>query len=598
MSLPVTLTFPAAPSPLPAFEIDAWSLEDGLSRLFELTLRALVPDPALPLDRLVGHAIDVTFADQPFLPLVRGLVARARQLSAEPTGMSRYELLVVPRLWLATRRRGYAIFQGLASPELADAVHASIGLPPAVRRFFAAPPPAREFATLYEETAYDFLLRTLADDGVAFVVDHSAGGAVALMDDTAGVPAVRAESLPWSPGNLASSGPAVLGWESRAALSIGITRLRDYDAEHPLLALESAFQTAPLFTDEGMGQWHEWTEGVFRTPEQGDYRARCGTEERRAEHAGATAELSHALPPGSCLTLSGHPSADGDHYVTALRAEVEEVSPLQVSQRFVVDTLPAHLSFRPPQRPRPRVSGAQTAVVVSRAGKAIDVDALGRIEVALRWDFRGALEGGGTSRRVRFAQPWGGAVRGFVAFPRAGDEVVLTFLDGDPDRPLVVGSVHNPTQPVPQLLPGEETVSTWRSASSPEGGGYNEVKMDDASGAEKLELRAERDYRLVVGRDSETVVTGNVTRTVVGQAGSHVAGPYSVEAAEIRLKAAGALGVQGSGVTVQAGSVVYVVAPTITFETGGGAKLTLAGGEITMQGQVVTIIGEPIHLNP
>lgn len=589
MSLPVTLVFPAAPSPLPAFEIDAWSLEDGLSRLFELTLRAWVPDPALPLERLVGQAIEVAFADQPFLPLVRGLVARARQLSAEPTGMSRYELVVVPRLWLATRRRGYAIFQGLASPELADAVLASVGLPPALRRFFAAPPPARELATLYEETGYDFLLRTLADDGISFVVDHTAGGVIALLDDTAGVPRVRTESLPWSPGNLAPSGPAVLGWESRAGLAISTTHLREYDAERPALVLESTFQATPLFTEEVIGQWYEWSEGVHPTPEQGDHRARCGTEERRAEHAGATGQLSHALPPGSCLTLTGHPSADGDHYVTALRAEVEEVSPLQVSQRFVVDTQPAHLCFRPPRRPKPRVVGAQTAVVVSRTGKAIEVDALGRIEVALRWDFRGAPEGGGTSRRVRLARPWGGAVRGFVAFPRTGDEVVLIFLDGDPDRPLVVGSVHNPTQPVPQLLPGEETVSTWRSASSPEGGGYNEVRMDDASGAEKLELRAERDYRLVVGRDAETVVAGNAKRTVEGEEDCRVVGPYSVTAPKVCLSTGG-----GASLTLDGGAIL-LEAKTLGIHAG---VIHASGGEIRVVGASVTIVGSPIELNP
>lgn len=589
MTLPVTVTFPTL-APFSALQVEAWTLDDGVSRLFELTLQVLSTDPAFPLGTLVGQAVHVIFADQPFLPEVSGIVARARQTTAEPTGMSHYEIVVVPQIWLSTRRRGYAIFQDLDAAAIADTVLVSLGSAAAERRFMGSPPPVREYVTLYEETVHDFLLRVLAHEGLAFVLDHGAGGTVVLFDDTAAVSPLCAETLPWNPANLSNQGPAVLGLDRRVALSIGVTQLRDYDADNPLLQLEASVGAVPLFAQEELGRWTEWAEGTFRTPEDGLLRARRGTEERRVEHEGISARLSHALPPGARLTVTGHPSGDGDYFVLRLRAEVREVGPLQISQRFVVEALPADRTFRPPTRPKPRVFGTQTAVVVSRLGKEIDVDPMGRVEVALRWDTRGAPEGGGTSRRVRVARPWGGPVRGFVAFPRTGDEVVLAFLDGDPDRPLIVGSVHNPTQPVPQHLPGEETVSTWRGASSPGGNGYNEVRMDDAAGAERLELRAEQDYRLVVGRHSVGGVLGNATSNVLGNETTTVGGSYEVKANDMRFEAraeialvAEALATTAQGLAFHKAQSLWLHAERIEL-AGGGASLIMEHGKITLVG--------------
>lgn len=614
MTLPVTVTFPTL-APFPALQVEAWTLDDGVSRLFELTLRVLSTDPAFPLGTLIGEAVHVAFADQPLLPEVSGIVARARQTSAEPTGMSRYEVVVVPQLWLSTRRRGYAIFQDLDAAAIADTVLVSLGAAAAERRFIGSPPPVREYLTLYEETVHDFFLRFLAHDGLTFVVDHGAGGTVVLFDDTAAVSPLRAETLPWDPANLSNQTPAVLGLDRRVALSVGVTQLRDYDADNPLLQLDAAVGAAPLFAQEELGRWYEWAEGTFRTPEEGLLRARRGTEERRAEHEGISARLSHALPPGARLTVTGHPSGDGDYFVLRLRAEVKELSPLQISQHFVVEALPAERSFRPPRRPKPRVFGTQTAVVVSRPGKEIDVDSLGRVEVALRWDLRGAPEGGGTSRRVRVARPWGGPVRGFVAFPRTGDEVVLSFLDGDPDRPLIVGSVHNPTQPVPQCLPGDETVSSWRSASSPGGDGHNEVRMDDAAGAEKLELRAERDYRLVVGRHSVRGVSGNATSNVLGNETITVGGSYELKAEHIRFEGNADIALSTESLATRAKGLSFHDAKSLWLNaehielTVGGASITMRDGKITMtakagieitaEGGDAVIKGSPkVKLNP
>ena len=607
MALPLRLSFPAAPT-LPTFEVVAYSLEDGLARLFELTLEVLAPDAALALETVVGQRITVDLDDQPFLSRVSGIVVDAAQLTAEPTGLSRYRLQVAPRLALAKRLRGYQIFQNEDAAGLADTVFRYLGEPTPRRVLLGAALPVHEYVTLFEETHHDFLFRVLAEDGLTLLLDHAADGVV-LVDDTSLAP-FPPLALLWKPSNLLATGPAILAFERRAALTFARTRVNDYDPEHPDNDLSAKYVAAPLFAEDQTTGWDEWAEGRYASAAAGRERARHINEEHRAERERARATTTHIVPPGVQLTLMGHPAGETPWLVVGTSSEVREVGALQIEARHNVILHPASEPFRPPRRPKPRVRGTQTAVVFSRSGQQVDVDARGRVEVGMRWDPRSAAGGGQTSRRVRVARPWGGALRGFVAFPRAGDEVVLDFLDGDPDRPIVVGCVHHAAQPIPQQIGGEEGVTTWRSASLAGEGGYNEVLMDDAAGGERLELRAERDYCLTVGRDSATRIAANQTIVTVGT--------QTTKAEHVRIEGTADLLLSTEILSTYAKTAIHnadtqmlFTAPKILLSTGGegAASILLEGGrivltapagiEITATGGDVTIRGTPkIKLNP
>ncbi len=284
--------------------------------------------------------------------------------------------------------------------------------------------------------------------------------------------------------------------------------------------------------------------------------------------------------------------------------------------------------------PKPRIAGVQTAKVVGPPGSEIDVDEQGRVQVEFHWDRRriGAI---GASRRIRVSQGWAGVGHGFVTLPRVGDEVVVAYLDGDADQPLVVGSVHNPTRPNPLKLPEDKTVSVWRTRSSPGGEGYNEIRLDDRAGAERFSTHAQRDFEAVVENDSSTVVRRNETRRVDGDFTSRTRGVGDMrfeegfelstpnqatisakrvetrsgtsttttrgksraQAGEIEQSADGTMSLSGKCVTVKGdGSIELSV---------GASSIRITSGGITIKGPTITISatglcdvkGAPIQLN-
>ncbi len=289
--------------------------------------------------------------------------------------------------------------------------------------------------------------------------------------------------------------------------------------------------------------------------------------------------------------------------------------------------------FRPPRRAKPRVHGTQTAFVVGGYGKEIDVDPLGRVDVEFRWDRRDRKIGG-LSRRVRVSQGWAGPGSGFVMLPRVGDEVIVSYLDGDPDEPIVIGRVHNAVIATPLTLPKEQTQSVWRSRSSPGGAGFNQILMEDAAGAERLDLRAERDFRTDTGRNSATTVGVDQSTKIGGHSSIVVAGtqsisagavaisagPYKINAQTVTINASVAMTrsagdvmkdnstnhfIETGGLWVSATSIVQMMASRILLQgdaevtlVSGGSAITITPGGITIASKgPVTVTGSIIKLN-
>jgi type VI secretion system secreted protein VgrG len=476
----------------------------------------------------------VTLGAEPFLKEVRGIVRRMEQHTAVPGGDSHYVLAIVPPLWLTTRRRDSRIFQNMSVPEIVDAVLADASYTGRIRppvKMLARSYDKREYTVQYDETDLAFVSRLLADAGIASYFDHANGSQWILIDDTSALaPDGAASSIPFSdPGHMNAlvAGNTTLPHVQTAVVATAIetsaVTLRDFDFTKPAFKLEAkaALDEARALPNELPLEAYTFEVGKFDAQPPGDARAEQLLHADRNAQRRVRCTASFALEPGVRMTLTDHPRADLCAEFLVVRLDV--VMEADDRGTHTIELMDLATPFQPSRLPKPRIHGTQTAVVRTRDGDEIDVDVYGRVLVEFPWDRRDQHQGE-TSRRVRVSQAWAGEGYGLVTLPRRGDEVVIAYLDGDPDQPLVVGRVHNALSVTPLKLPDEKTVSVWRSRSTPGGGGYNQILFDDKAGDERVEIHAQRDFHLVVENDSHSLIRGNSTRKVIGNRSERVVG--------------------------------------------------------------------------
>jgi type VI secretion system secreted protein VgrG len=630
MTLNVTVTFPASADASAAvadgLTIRRYELREEMSELFELTVEVLSTDPALAETAFVGQAAVVDFGDEPFVKEIHGIVRRMEQRTAVPAGHSLYVWTIVPPLWLTTRRRDSRIFQNLSVDEIVDAVL----LDPTYRGRVPTPAKrlgvheAREYVVQYDETDWAFLSRILADAGIASFFDHANGSAWTLVDDTTisapalSGPIVFSDPTHMSPLVDGSPGtPHVLTAIITSNVETSAVTIRDYDFEKPQYVLQAKKGTdtgATSASEPGL-EAYGFEVGKFTEQAAGDTRAAALLEADRSTRRRILCTSSFALPPGTQMPLVDHPRDDlaGDFLVVRAHTVMEA----DTRGTHELELMDLATRFRPALRPKGRIYGNQTAFVVGADGQEIDVDKYGRVEVEFRWDRRDRHTGG-TSRRVRVSQGWAGAGFGFVMLPRVNEEVIVAYLDGDPDEPIVVGRVHNAFVTTPLKLPDEKTVSIWKSRSSPAAQGsdedrYNMVRMEDKAGAELLSLRAQRDCQQDTLHDSSITVGGNESTSVTGSQ-STSAGSISMSSGSTmslsaettmteeadKIDIAGRTDVlvtAGTDVQIGAGSYVEVKAPLLLAEGTGlvvvrsdGVIVAQAGATIMVDGGVSVTI--------
>ena len=657
--------------------VPRYELREGLSEIFELSVDLILTNPAFDMKDAVGQRAEVSFADEPFLFQIEGMVRRMRQLSAEATGVSRYEISVVSPLWLTTRRRDHRIFQDKSVIEVVAEVLQSYGGRIPDLKDLTGEHARREYCVQYGETDYDFLCRILADEGISFFFDHdqklsatppqsrSPSSILTLVDDTTVFAQQLETTIHFVPpaGGLQATKPHVQRVLVSSGMETSAVTVRDYDFERPAFKLEAREAAAtPLFTNEPDLEAYTYEVGQFTTAD-GKVRAAQFVEEGRAKRQVYDLETSFALAPGTRLSIADHPNEDanGEKLVVQARTRVSSDTQGRASASHVLQCTPAAEKYRPARRPKPRIHGTQTAFVVGKklSEDEIEVDKYGRVKVHFTWDRRDSSFEGKPTRFIRVSQAWAGQGYGMVLLPRVGDEVIVTYLDGDPDEPLVVGRVHNAVYTSPLNLasnPDDFTVSIWKSRSSPADKDstedrYNMVRMQDKAGAEMLELRAQRDFHNQTLHDSNTEVGHNQSIQVKGsqstsagsismssgstisidaktsiseKAGTSItehAGTTMDLSAGTQLKVesvtvlvngkvvtsvhggamlylyGGVTAYLNGGVTVEigAGSSVSVKAPTVNVEGSGAVNVT--GGEVKVSGSKVTVEGGTVNLN-
>jgi type VI secretion system secreted protein VgrG len=644
MPLNLSFTFPNSPEATAVvaagFKVQRYELHEAISTLFELTIEVLSSDPAIDMAAVVGQHVAVHFEDEPFLKELRGVVRHVAQRTAVPTGDSKYEWIIVPALWFTTQRRDHRIFQDLTAAEilalvLADPAYGGRILQAA--GLLGDEQPTREYCVQYGETDHDFLFRLLAEDGTAAFFDHANASAFTLTSSTREAADLIGAPVPFSdPGNLnpivvANPGaPHVSAVKFSAGVATSAATIRSWDFTRPALVLEESSSLKPelALPNEGRLEAYTFEPGAIERSTSDKERSTKRLQALRALSRTLECETSFALPPGARLTLADHPRADLN--VDLLVVEAHTVAVFGQAARHVLTCIELRRIYLPPSWPKPRIHGTQTAIVVGAPGQEIDVDKFGRVEVEFHWDRR-ALHTGGTSRRVRVSQGWAGAGFGFVMLPRVNEEVIVTYLDGDPDEPIIVGRVHNAVVASPLQLPAEKTVSVWRSKSSPGGDGFNEIRMDDQAGAERLWMHAERDFKLEIGRNAQmsvtqdqTVTVGrNVTTNVVGDQTTDVVGMMATTAtAGMAFATSGAFNMSAHGdltmvaggdrtdhavgkeshhatsIKLTADDEIRLEAPTIMLTASAMMVLECGGSKIELYpGSMRITSGGPIEVN-
>ncbi|HLL05055.1 MAG TPA: type VI secretion system tip protein TssI/VgrG [Myxococcaceae bacterium] len=585
-------------------------VREGLSELYTCTVDLANENLGADVDGLLGSSAEVLISRDASSRRLCGLIHRV-----EHTGTKAGHLLarvhVVPALWALSQRRDSFIFQEKTVPEILEEV-LSEGLGPYERAYrlelnreFLP----REYCVQYRETDLDFVLRLMEEEGLFFYFEHS-GEKEELVLAEANEQCPSCETV--GGNSITVKGPeaataddeSVRHFDFGQRLHTTSVVVRDFDWTQP--ALDLTRRARGTDTQGKDRESYEYPASLLGPYDAGAKKYKHEQQQevlrREAFHAqgktGKGAGYVTGFTPGYMFELAGHGNPALDQWYLLTRVEHFGQAPEELTSdtheegkegsreryRNTFECIPLDVAFRPERRrSRARMAGLQTATVVGPAGEEIFTDEHGRIKVQFHWD-RAGQKDEKSSCFVRVAQVWSGVGWGFVFLPRIGMEVLVDFLEGDPDRPLVVGCVYNGQNPPPYALPDQKTRSTIRTSSTPGGEGFNELRFEDAADAEEVFLHAQKDFNEVVLHNHSTSVKANQTNSVDGNQSESVGGDQSMSVKGKRTKTVDkdeTTTVKGKRTETVEQDEKITVQATRTEEVTGQEKLTLHGGRDT-----------------
>ncbi len=503
-----------------------FSGHESLSRPFAFVIELVCDDPNVDLEAPIGQSARLTltgrlFDGATYPRYVHGVIERFVQIGAGHR-QSRYQATLVPALKRLAYTRNSQIFQKQSAPDVSIQVLRADKLgDDQISALLHSNHGVRDYCVQYQESDLDFVQRLWEEEGIFYFFEHQRDVGKLILGDGGHAfssldryPEVRLRD------HHHLHEECLTEFRAESALRPGSTVLRDFRFEQPTLDLEASADS-DKFSDYKM----YFFPGEYADPAMGRELAKLRLEELQCQKSRYVGSGSvRAMLPGYKFTLSGHRRTDCNqeylitsawHKGTQPQAlATERASQNAPSYTNRIECIPAAVPFRPQRStPRPSIAGVQTAVVVGPAGEEIHCDEHGRVKVKFHWDRKPGRDDT-SSCWIRVSQPWGGAGQGGMFIPRVGQEVVVQFLEGDPDRPLIVGRVYNGENPVPHGLPASKNISTIRSASTPGGGGYNEIKFDDSKGKEELFVHAQFDLNEIVQHNHSTTVFANQSNHV------------------------------------------------------------------------------------
>ena len=581
---------------------------EAIGELFEYQVEALSLDPDIDFDQVLGlnssvHLDTVDDAGRDF----GGIVSQARKLGARGEFFA-YALTMRPWLWLLSLTSDCRIFANLAPIAIIKQVFEDRGFSDVID-LTSGDYPTLEYTVQYRETDLNFVLRLMELYGIYYYFQFMPGDGISpsahvlvLADSTVHVPLPNLAKLTYRPSGVEvrADEQQVSEWTATSAMVTGVFAVNDYDYQKPQASLLASTQHAYHFSHGAMEIYNY--PGGHNTPQRGNELtgASADAEATRNKFCQASG-AAPSLTPGFAILRSstGGDSEDGQYLIlrcshaygpqTYESAEADSGATYSGAYAFSKSGIPYRM---PAFTRKPVVVGTQSALVVGKDGEEIDVDDQGRILVQFYWDRKKK-----PSRRVRAAQAWAGSVRGFWFVPRIGDEVLVQFEEGDPDRPVVTGSVYNATNTPSVNLPSDKSHSGILTRSTKNAGvtHYNMLMFDDTFGQERLKMRAERDLMFKALRNEQRDIGGSQTENVGGSVTQTVGGDETITVGggkgggRYMLEAAHSIDLS----VADGASEILMDATTITL-TVAGSSITIDASGIEIKAPMVKINGDAL----
>jgi type VI secretion system secreted protein VgrG len=507
---------------------------EGISRLFRFELDLLSEENSISFTDIIGKNVTITVKQADGTPrYINGVISRFGQGSSDETFTS-YHAEMVPWLWFLTRAADCRIFQNKTIPDIIKAVFSGLGFNDFTDSLKASYQP-RDYCVQYRETSFNFVSRLMEEYGIFYFFKHEQGKHTLVLGDD---PSANADCPGQNQFRFYVQASAVLdedvvkGWHAEQELRTGKSTLTDYNFTTPSTNLLAT--TATIDTVGGNSQFDTYDyPGNYLNKGDGQTLTKIRMQEEEAVHMviNGTSD-ARSMVSGYKFSLTEYYRDDMN--TSYLLTDIEHVGVTtaygnaKTSQQDRYSNsfrcIPASVPFRPLRvTPRPTINGPQPAVVVGPSGEEIYSDQYGRVKVQFFWDRLGKKDEN-SSCWIRVSQFWAGKAWGAIFLPRIGQEVMVDFLEGDPDQPLVTGRVYNAEQTVPYPLPSDQTKSTIKTRSSKGGGtdNFNEIRFEDKMGQEELFIHAEKDMNrevenndsLKVGNNQTINIQNNRTETV------------------------------------------------------------------------------------
>ncbi|MFK3780267.1 type VI secretion system tip protein TssI/VgrG [Agrobacterium sp. NPDC089420] len=508
------------------------AVDEGVSRLFEIHLNVRAKKDAVKPEELIGRLIDVSVEVEqgdgeegsgirrPF----NGLVTELHEGPPITRGLRSYALTIRPQMWLLSRRSDCRIWMDKTAVEIVETLFSEHGIPAPDTSGIISPPPAQHYSVQWNEDDLSYLLRRFEEDGLFFWFSHEDGShKLHVADSASGWLSPSASAQGEGRVRLAqgsSDRNHINDWARRFSYVPGQRAGADWNFETPGMVPGTMTPSLVQMPDATKRELYEYPARIS-TVEEAERAQKLRTQSIEADHDRVFgSSTSRILEAGRRFTPYevAHPDHAYEEHVIirASHSIVDrsyETNGDEPEYRNSFEAIPARVPLTPHRATkRPRIEGTQVAIVAGPEGEEIHPDQYGRIKLWFPWD-RKAKKDGTDTCWVRVSQAWGGGTWGAQVIPRIGMEVMVAFVDGDPDKPLVIGVVPNPANAVPYDLPANKTRMVLRS-NTHKGQGHNEVSFEDDAGKENLFLHAQKDQTVKVLNNQTSRVDANAIHSV------------------------------------------------------------------------------------
>ena len=640
-----------APANQPQFSLHIEGIEHDLQVLefngreaisqpyrFELALVSERPD--LDLESLLQRSAFLAFTSDG--AGIHGQLYLAAQ-GESGKRLTRYQLVIVPKLAYLAHRTNQRIFQHLSAPQIITQLLEEHGILAGDGHRFDLGPviyPKRDYCVQYDETDLHFIQRLCEEEGIHYHFQHSESGHMLVFGDDQTVFPTLAPVAYQQDSGLVADEPVIKRFGVRIETRTARVTRRDYDFEKPRLTMEAAAQgnIKPDLED------YDYP-GRFVDRERGKHLSRRALERHRHDFELAEGESDQPLlVSGHFVPVGEHQRSDWNQLWLLTEIHHEGKQP-QVLEESITESAGFHglapsrwgaqlrgeglngqeeaftqgyrnhftatpwaVPFRPAlSHPKPRILGSQSAVVTGPASEEIHCDEYGRVKVQFFWDREGKADEH-TSCWLRVSSSWAGGRYGGIAIPRIGMEVLITFLEGDPDQPLITGCLYHKENAVPYDLPANKTRSVFKTLSTPGGGGYNELRIEDRKGAQQIYLHAQRDWdeniehdqKIRVGHERHDTVEANSYSEFKAEEHRTTHGDRRSEVKAVdHLTVGNNQHVKiGTGQFVEAGQEIQLSSGLkVVLEAGSELTFKAAGSFIKLDGSGITMAGPVIRMN-